>query len=57
MKHIDTVYEEEGDGQRIIWHYSRRVKEQWQYAIVTYSDDGEFVSAIVLSNGKAKYVE
>jgi hypothetical protein len=56
-KNTDPIYKESGDGQRFIEHYARNHRGRWEYASVTYSDDGEFISAILFKSGNATYVE
>jgi hypothetical protein len=60
---LEPIHKDEGDGQYMAWTYARKVrssingKGQWEYAIVTMTDDGTPVKAIVLSGGKVREVE
>lgn len=54
---LEPIYEDAGDGQQFAKTYARKTKDKWEYAVVTLSDDHEFISAMILNNGKARYVE
>lgn len=43
--------DDDGDGQTFTRIYSRKVSLSWEYAVVTYSDDGEVLSWVRLKNG------
>jgi hypothetical protein len=49
--------DDDGDGQSFSRVYGRSVKNGFEYALATFSDDGELVSWVECFNGRAKLHE
>lgn len=54
-KGMEPIHKGEGDGQEMTYIYVRREPktDTWEYALVRYFDDGEFLGVTYLSDGKA----
>jgi hypothetical protein len=49
---LKPIHKGVGDGQEMTWVYTRKVKSDWEYALVRMSDDGTFQGVTILKNGE-----